>query len=119
MQDLHELPSQDRYPKYSIYAAARLTGLKPGTLRAWERRYRVPSPGRSPSGHRLYAEYDLRTVRWLATQKASGMTIGRAADFLRHLQSLGQDPISRTSPSQGPPNDIRTIKGEPTQDEQT
>ncbi|MCA9937221.1 MAG: MerR family DNA-binding transcriptional regulator, partial [Anaerolineales bacterium] len=33
------------------------TGLKPDTLRAWERRYGVPSPERTAGGHRLYSQY--------------------------------------------------------------
>jgi DNA-binding transcriptional MerR regulator len=91
---------RDRYPRYSIQAAARLTGLKPGRLRAWERRYGVPSPTRRSNGHRLYAEYDLRVVRWLAAQTVAGLTIGRAVDFLHHLRLRGQDPIALPSLTQ-------------------
>jgi DNA-binding transcriptional MerR regulator len=94
MQPYQEPFDQDRYPRYTIQAAARLTGLKPSRLRAWERRYGVPSPTRRPNGHRLYAEYDLRLVRWLAAQTVAGLTIGRAVDFLHHLHLRGHDPIA-------------------------
>jgi DNA-binding transcriptional MerR regulator len=97
----------DRYPRYSIQAAARLTGLNPARLRAWERRYGVPAPSRRPNGHRLYAEYDLRLVRWLAAQTVAGLTIGRAVDFLHHLRLRGRDPIALPEPPQTAPSDAR------------
>jgi DNA-binding transcriptional MerR regulator len=118
MQSFNKLSDEDRYPKYGIRAAWKHTGLKPGTLRAWERRYGVPSPLRQSNGHRLYTEYDLRLLRWLAAQTEAGMTIGRAVDFLRHLQSRGQDPIARDPQSQRPPADIRPIAGEQYQEKQ-
>jgi DNA-binding transcriptional MerR regulator len=99
MQASPEAFDRDRYPRYSIQAAARLTGLKPGRLRVWERRYGVPAPRRRPNGHRLYSEYDLRMVRWLAAQKAAGLSVGRAVDFLHHLRLHGQDPIALPPPA--------------------
>jgi DNA-binding transcriptional MerR regulator len=102
MQSSRELLDQDRYPRYSIQVAARLTGLKPGRLRAWERRYGAPSPTRRPNGHRLYA---LRLVRWLAAQTVAGLSIGRAVDFLHHLRLRGQDPIALPSLTPTRPDD--------------
>lgn len=118
MQPFSRSSDEDRYPKYSIRVAWQQTGLKPGTLRAWERRYGLPSPLRRPNGHRLYTEYDLRLLHWLVAQTRAGMTIGRAVDFLRHLQLRGQDPIARAPQSQEPPADIRSIAGETKQEEQ-
>jgi methanogenic corrinoid protein MtbC1 len=40
---------------YPLRAAARLTGLRPELLRAWERRYGVVEPARSPGGTRRYS----------------------------------------------------------------
>ncbi len=39
---------------YNVTAACRLTGLSPGTLRAWERRHAVVQPTRDANGRRLY-----------------------------------------------------------------
>jgi DNA-binding transcriptional MerR regulator/methylmalonyl-CoA mutase cobalamin-binding subunit len=39
---------------YSVTSTARMTGLTPGTLRAWERRYAVVDPLRDESGRRIY-----------------------------------------------------------------
>ncbi|HLC05216.1 MAG TPA: MerR family transcriptional regulator [Anaerolineales bacterium] len=112
MQTSLDLAGQDRYPKYGIRAAARLTGLTPGTLRAWERRYGVPSPGRRQNGHRLYTEYDIRLVQWLKAQTNAGLTIGRAVDFLNHLHSDGEDPIAQGSRAQTEPFKTGSIGGE-------
>lgn len=67
----------------SIGAAAAQVGLTPATLRAWERRYGVPSPARSGSGYRQYTETDLALlVRMNALQEA-GVRPGVAAALLR------------------------------------
>lgn len=112
MQKAEHLSDQDQYPKYGIHAAGRLTGLKPGTLRAWERRYGIPSPGRRPNGHRLYTEYDIRLVRWLRAQTNAGLTIGRAVDFLQHLYARGEDPIAHLPPPQTDRVETGAIGGE-------
>lgn len=41
---------------YTIKQAAARTGLSIPTIRAWERRYGVVSPSRTPAGYRLYDE---------------------------------------------------------------
>jgi DNA-binding transcriptional MerR regulator len=107
MQSSHELLDRDQYPRYSIRVAAQLTGLKQGRLRAWERRYGVPSPTRRANGHRLYAEYDLRLARWLAAQTEAGLSIARAVDFLHHLRLRGQDPIALPALPQDRPGEAR------------
>ncbi|MFN3334677.1 MAG: MerR family DNA-binding transcriptional regulator, partial [Caldilinea sp.] len=47
----------DKTPIYNLKAVVQETGLKADTLRAWERRYGVPTPQRTDSGHRLYSQY--------------------------------------------------------------
>lgn len=39
---------------YSVTSTARMTGLAPGTLRAWERRHQVVEPLRDDAGRRVY-----------------------------------------------------------------
>lgn len=39
---------------YSVTSTSRLTGLAPGTLRAWERRYAAVDPLRDAAGRRIY-----------------------------------------------------------------
>jgi DNA-binding transcriptional MerR regulator len=69
------------------------TGLKPDTLRAWERRYKLPQPMRTPGGHRLYSQRDVEIIKWLMARQEEGLSISRAVDLWRQLQEDGQDPF--------------------------
>lgn len=88
------MSSNPNLPVYNIKAVSRLVGLLPVTLRAWERRYGIPRPRRGNQGYRLYSEYDVRTLRWLKTQSDSGLSIGRAIDYLNELRTNGRDPVT-------------------------
>ena len=55
----------DSTPIYNLKAVIQETGLGPETLRAWERRYGLLKPQRSPGGHRLYSQYDIDMLKWL------------------------------------------------------
>jgi len=66
-------------PLYAIGTVARLTGLKPDTLRVWERRYGLRPSHRSPSGRRQYTQADLEHLQLLATLVDSGVRIGEVA----------------------------------------
>jgi MerR family transcriptional regulator, light-induced transcriptional regulator len=46
-------------PIYNVKAVSKETGLTAGILRAWERRYGLPLPQRTPGGYRLYSQYDM------------------------------------------------------------
>lgn len=88
-------PAENEHtPKYNVKAVAHLVGISAVTLRAWERRYGLPSPQRGSQGYRLYSEYDVHVLRWLKTQTESGMNISRAAQYLADLREAGTDPAS-------------------------
>ncbi len=63
-------------PLYAIGTVARLTGLKPDTLRIWERRYGLGASHRSGSGRRQYTQTDLEHLQLVATLVNSGVRIG-------------------------------------------
>lgn len=67
--------------QYRIGAASRLTGISPDALRAWERRYSVVSPQRSPSGGRLYSSEDVARLRLLKQLVDAGDAIGEVANL--------------------------------------
>ncbi|MED3725161.1 MerR family transcriptional regulator [Priestia filamentosa] len=71
-----------REGKYNIKAISQLVGVQPGTLRAWERRYNIVDPVRNDSGHRLYTDRDLKTIKWLTDKVNSGFTISQAVSLL-------------------------------------
>jgi hypothetical protein len=62
---------------YPLGAAARLTGLSPELLRAWERRHRAVTPLRTPGGTRRYRASDIERLRRLKAAVAAGHRIGR------------------------------------------
>lgn len=68
--------------KYNIKAISKMLGIQPGTLRAWERRYKMIAPVRNESGHRLYSEEHLRVLKWLVGKVEQGFTISQAVSLL-------------------------------------
>ena len=81
-------------PMLNIRAAAREVDLKPDTIRAWERRYGLPMPRRSEGGHRLYSPHDIAVLKWLKDRRTEGLSISRAVNLWRRLESEGQDPLA-------------------------
>ena len=71
--------SVERIP---IRAIASLTGVKPMTLRAWERRYGLIRPQRTPKGHRLYTHQHVERVRRVLALMERGVPVGRVRDLL-------------------------------------
>ncbi len=87
------MPAADTAPIYNLKAVVRETGLKPDTLRAWERRYGIPEPVRTSGGHRLYSQRDIEVLKWLIARQDEGMSISRAVDLWYRLDSAGKDPL--------------------------
>lgn len=92
-----------RSPTYNLNAVLRETGLKADVLRAWERRYELPVPQRTPGGHRLYSDYDVKTVKWLRARQAEGLSISRAVDLWRSILESGRDPLADDLPVNNDP----------------
>jgi len=82
-----------------IRTVSSLTGVNPVTLRAWERRYGLIKPVRTPKGHRLYTMADVELINQAIALLGGGMSIGQvgqvlAADSpkLRHTTEAAFDP---------------------------
>ena len=58
---------------------SRRSGVSPELLRAWERRYRLLRPTRSPGGLRLYSHGDLERVRLMQHHLTRGLAAAEAA----------------------------------------
>lgn len=69
-------------PVFNTKAVARDTGVPADTFRAWERRYGMPRPQRTPGGHRLYSERDIAIIRWLRDRTNEGVNISHAVLLL-------------------------------------
>ena len=92
-------------PTFNMKVVVKETGLKPDTLRAWERRYGIPSPERTKGGHRLYTQHEIDMLKWLVTRQDEGMSISHAVDLWNQLQAEGTDPLAAISES--------TVKAKP------
>lgn len=86
-------------PTFNLKAVVRETGLKPDTLRAWERRYGMPQPKRTGGGHRLYSQKDIDTLKWLVARQNEGLSISRAVEMWRQFEAEGQDPLRAIAPT--------------------
>lgn len=82
-----------RKPVYNLKAVLQETGLKADTLRAWERRYGLPLPQRTPGGHRLYSQHDIALIRWLMARQAEGLSIRAAVNLWHQQVAGGEDPL--------------------------
>ncbi|MBN3863120.1 MerR family transcriptional regulator [Pseudomonas frederiksbergensis] len=70
---------EDLFP---IREVARLTGVNPVTLRAWERRYGLILPTRTESGHRLYSMTDIERVRSILGWIERGVAVSKVGKIL-------------------------------------
>jgi DNA-binding transcriptional MerR regulator len=90
-------------PSFNLNVVVRETGIKPDTLRAWERRYGLPNPARTDGGHRLYSERDIAIIHWLIEQQNEGLRIKHAIDLWKGIEKTGQDPLLAKPTGQPPP----------------
>jgi MerR family transcriptional regulator, light-induced transcriptional regulator len=89
MTTIVDLPDE---PKFTIKAVASQTGIRPVTLRAWERRHEVLTPHRADNRYRLYSERDVAILRWLKSRVDGGISISNAVSELRSLSSINAWP---------------------------
>ncbi|HOW77435.1 MAG TPA: MerR family transcriptional regulator [Candidatus Competibacteraceae bacterium] len=75
----HRLPDQGLVP---IRTVSSLTGVNSVTLRAWERRYDLIKPVRTPKGHRLYTMADVALIQQVVVLLDNGMSIGQVRRVL-------------------------------------
>jgi len=84
-----DLPDE---PKYTIKAVCSQTGIRPVTLRAWERRHEVLTPHRSDNRYRLYSERDVAILHWIKNRIESGVSISNAVNEMRNMIKNGIYP---------------------------
>jgi DNA-binding transcriptional MerR regulator len=86
--------STDETPTFNMKVVTQETGIKPDTLRAWERRYGLPSPQRTGGGHRLYSQRDIDQLKWLIARQEEGLSISNAVELWQQLEAKGQNPLA-------------------------
>ncbi|WP_163777738.1 MerR family transcriptional regulator [Myxococcus vastator] len=70
---------------YRIHIAAELAGVRVELIRAWERRYGVLTPRRTPAGYRAYTDRDVAVLKQLKRLTDEGVAISEAAKLLPQL----------------------------------
>jgi DNA-binding transcriptional MerR regulator/methylmalonyl-CoA mutase cobalamin-binding subunit len=77
---------------YPIRTVSTLTGVNPITLRAWERRYGLIRPVRTPKGHRLYTREDIDLIHRITALLDKGVSISLVRAALG-LSPAGERPV--------------------------
>jgi DNA-binding transcriptional MerR regulator len=88
-------------PLVRIGDLSRRTGVGPDTLRAWERRYGLLRPQRSPGGFRLYERGDQERVRAMKALIDSGVSAAEAARLAASRAEASAETL-RSQPSGRP-----------------
>ena len=83
-------------PLFPIREVSRLTGVNSVTLRAWERRYGLIEPRRTPKGHRLYAREDIERIEHILQWLNRGVPVSQVRELLDQPQ-----PESTPMPDEG------------------
>lgn len=79
--------------RYRIQTVSEMTGVPSATLRAWERRYGIPSPERTESSYRLYSDRDVELIQKLRGLCEDGMAPAEAARLVhRSVNQRGVMP---------------------------
>lgn len=78
---------------YRIATVAELTSVPEATLRAWERRYGIPSPERTASGYRLYGAAEVEQVREMRRLCEQGIAASEAAKVVRARSPLPEAAV--------------------------
>lgn len=79
MSDIDDEQTPGLFP---IRVVSQRTGVNTVTLRAWERRYGLLKPVRTPKGHRLYSEDDVTRVEHIVGWINRGVSISQVRALL-------------------------------------
>lgn len=102
---------------YPIRTVSEVTGVNAITLRAWERRYGLFKPQRTPKGHRLYSQQDILRIQQVLQLLEKGVAIGRVANALKNETELEDLADLTMSASTTRSTDLTSTKEEPTEDQ--
>jgi DNA-binding transcriptional MerR regulator len=86
---------------YPIRKVSELTGVNPVTLRAWERRYGLIKPERTPKGHRLYTDQHIQLIRKIIGFTDQGISIGQ----VKYMLADRAPPLLALEPTQAVDSD--------------
>ncbi|KAB0498590.1 MerR family transcriptional regulator [Pseudomonas vancouverensis] len=73
-----------------IREVARQTGVNAVTLRAWERRYGLIVPHRTPKGHRLFSAEHVQRIQTILTWLNRGVAVSQVKQLLETPQAFSE-----------------------------
>jgi len=71
-----------------------LTGVNAVTLRAWERRYSLITPQRTPKGHRLYTQQDVERINRIVELLNQGISVSHVKPLLDQVPGQTVTPTA-------------------------
>jgi DNA-binding transcriptional MerR regulator len=74
---------------YRVKTVSAMTGIPRGTLLAWERRYDILEPDRSPSGYREYSDADVAVFKRMKTLVDEGYSASEAVGIIKADAAAG------------------------------
>jgi len=77
-----KLPAPPKEGLLPIRTVSMLTGVNAITIRAWERRYGLITPQRTPKGHRLYTHRDVERIKHIVELLKQGISVGHVKPLL-------------------------------------
>jgi DNA-binding transcriptional MerR regulator len=85
---------------FPIRTVSTLTGVNTVTIRAWERRYGLIQPARTPSGHRLYTRTHVDLINRIVALLDRGIPVSRVREAL----AARAEALEQVAPSAEPWN---------------
>jgi DNA-binding transcriptional MerR regulator len=85
---------------YSIKDLEELTGIKAHTIRAWEKRYKIIQPKRTPTNIRYYTDEDLKLLLNIALLYNNGYKISKLSSL--STKAIQQQALSLTKDNYHP-----------------
>lgn len=79
MPEIALISEADLFPIRELSARTKVNTV---TIRAWERRYGLLKPERTPKGHRLYSEADVHRIEQVLALMARGVPVGKVKALL-------------------------------------
>jgi MerR family transcriptional regulator, light-induced transcriptional regulator len=95
------LPAEHNQPQdvpegwLPIREVARQTGVNPVTLRAWERRYGLIVPQRTPKGHRLYSDEQVLKIQAIMAWLDRGVAVSQVGELLKASAPPAANPSNQ------------------------
>ena len=105
-QDRSSPAQSQAFKRFPIRVLSERTGVGTSTLRAWERRYGLITPERTPKGHRLYSETDVARIERILVLLEEGHSLQHMVQTLAE----SEDSLIETASAGEPSSDWQTLQ---------